>query len=77
MSEIIFPVLTEVEQDVRQATLILLKREARITPEVISETVKFATQIAGNQLLNLAGICESVEKTVAALVAENRTVASL
>ncbi len=77
MSEIIFPILTEAEQNVRQATLILLKREASITPKIISQTVEFAAQVAGNQPLNLASIRESVEKTVVALAAENRTVASL
>lgn len=77
MSEITFPVLTETEQNVRQATLILLKREGTITPALISQTVAFATQVAGSQPLNLAAICESVEKTVAALAAENRTVAAL
>lgn len=77
MSETIFPVLTESEQRVRKATLIMLNREARITPETIHQTVAFATQVAGNQLLNLAAICDSVEKTVAALAAENRTVAVL
>ncbi len=77
MSEIAFPVLTGAEQNVRQATLILLKRESNITSDIISQTVAFATQVAGSQPLNLAAICESVEKTLAALVAENRTVAAL
>ncbi len=77
MSEITFPILAEAEHNVRQATLILLKREADITPGIISQTVAFATRVAGSQPLNPAAICESVEKTVAALAAENRTVAAL
>ncbi len=77
MSEITFPVLNEHEQRVRKATLILLNREANITPSIISQTVAFGAQVAGSQPLNLAAIRESVEKTVAALAAENRTVAAL
>ena len=77
MSEITFPILTKAEQNVRKAALILLTREANITPSIISQTVAFAAQVAGSQPLNLAAICESVEKTVAALASENRTVAAL
>lgn len=77
MSEITFPVLTEIEQNVRRATLILLGREVVITPSIISQTVAFATQVASSQVLNLVAICESVEKTVVALAAENRPLASL
>ncbi len=77
MTEIAFPILSEVEQDVRQAALILLKREANITPSIINRAVAFATQVAGNQPVNGAAVCESVEKTVTALAAETRTVAVL